>query len=329
MAKRLSKFVDTALFFLLLCLSVVLCFNKDLSTACIDGIKLWFLCVLPSVFPYFFITTILSNLSLTSKLAKKLSPFTERLFNTSGITGYAYFVSLLSGYPVGAKTVADLREKNFIGEAEAVRASAFCSSSSPMFLISSVGSIMFSNAKFGLILFLVHFLSTILIGIIFSFYKRSEKPLSKYQISPSNSLDFSLYETTYSAVISVLVVGGLITVFYMLIEVLLSLNLLSPLFFLLEKIVKNGTVSKSIVFGILETTRGYKTLSTLSISFLTLPVCAFFCGFGGFSVIAQSVAYLKKAKIKTAPFILAKVLQAVLSFVLGFVFALIFFRASF
>lgn len=326
MSKSLSKFLEFFLFFLLLALSLILCFNKSLSVAVIDGFKLWFACVLPSIFPYFFITTILTGLSLTSKISRRLTPVTTRLFNTGGITAYAYFISLISGYPVGAKTVADLKEKGLISNAESVRASALCSTSSPMFLISTVGSLMFCSAKFGLILFLVHLLSSIIIGIIFSFYKRKEKPLNLSQLPIDTTIDFSLYETTFSAIVSVLVVGGIITLFYILTEILLSVHLLPPIISLVERLVKNDAIAEGFVFGILETTRGYKAVSSGGISFLSLPVCAFFCGFGGLSVIAQSTAYLKKAKIKTAPFVFAKLLQAVLSFLLGVCFSLIFYR---
>ncbi|MBQ3116068.1 MAG: hypothetical protein IJC07_03460 [Clostridia bacterium] len=326
MSKSLSKFYEFLLFFLLLGVSLVLCVNSSVSLAVIDGFKLWFACVLPSIFPYFFITTILTGLSLTSKISTKFSPLTNRLFNTGGITAYAYFVSLISGYPVGAKTVADLKEKGLIGEAESVRASALCSTSSPMFLISTVGGLMFSSMTFGLLLFLVHLLSSIIIGIIFSFYKRKEKPLGISCLPSGSSIDFSLYETTFSAIVSVLVVGGIITIFYILTEILLFSRILTPFIFILEKVVRDKDLAEGIVFGILETTRGYKAISGGGITFLTLPVCAFFCGFGGLSVITQSLAYLKKAKIKTAPFVFAKLLQAVLSFILGVFLSLIFYR---
>ncbi|MBO5714163.1 MAG: hypothetical protein J6R83_01920, partial [Clostridia bacterium] len=77
--------------------------------------------------------------------------------------------------------------------------------------------------------------------------------------------------------------------------------------------------------GFFEITKGLKTVSNGGITLLSLPVSAFICGFGGISVIAQSVAFLKKAKIKTAPFVLAKTLSAIFSFIIGLVFSLVFF----
>ena len=137
-----------------------------------NGIKLWVATILTSLFPYFFISAFLSSLSITGKLSLRLSPLTKKLFNANGLTGYAFIMSILSGYPTGAKTVADLKEKGLISDIEAIRASAFCSTSSPMFIFGSVGCIMFCSQKFGIALFLTHILSAFTCGVIFSFYKR-------------------------------------------------------------------------------------------------------------------------------------------------------------
>ena len=129
----------------------------------------------------------------------------------------------------------------------------------------------------------------------------------------------------YSAVLSSLFVGAMITLFYTLTEVLITLKILSPITFLLEKIFNNQNLASGITLGFFEITKGLKTVSTGGITLLTLPVSAFICGFGGISVIAQSIAFLKKAKIKTAPFVLAKTIAAVISFIIGLIFSFIFF----
>ena len=232
-------------------------------------------------------------------------------------------MSLIAGYPIGAKIVCDLREKKVISESEAVRASAFCSTSSPMFLINSVGSIMFNNTTFGLVLFISNVISAIIVGIIFSHYKKSDAPKNATFLS-CQKVDNVLYESAYSAVISVLVVGAIITVFYILSSILFRFNILNPIINFLSLILGNYNTSKALTFGLIESTQGLKILSTFPITNLTLPLCAFICGFGGFSVIMQSVAYLKKAKIKTAPFIKAKLLCAVLNFVITYIICLIF-----
>ncbi len=324
MVKNLNTLLSFALFLLLIAFSLLLAFGSGYSSVVLEGLNLYLACIVPSLLPYFFITSILSSMQVTSKISNRLSFFTKRVFNVGGAVGYAFFMSLISGYPVGAKIVCDLKEKGLISKAESVRASALCSTSSPMFLISSVGTIMFKNLRFGLTLFFCHLLSAIIVGIIFSFYHKKDKPFS-HAFTNDKNVDNVLYESAYSAVISVLVVGTIITIFYLLTNVLFSLGLLSPITSLFSFILGNETLGKGLTFGLFECTQGLKVLSTLKKSFFVLPISAFICGFGGISVILQSTAYLKKAKIKTAPFIFAKIICAVLNFILAILICLVFF----
>ncbi len=323
MVKNINTYLSITFFFCLIAISLILSLGRGFSSLTLEGINLWLALILPAMLPYFFITAILSSLSITSKIANKFSPLTKALFNTSGACGYAFFMSLIAGYPIGAKIVCDLREKGAISESEGVRASAFCSTSSPMFLLNSVGGIMFNSTAFGVVLFVSNVLSAIIVGIIFSNYKKADKPIDKPFIS-NQKIDNILYESAYSAVISVLVVGAIITIFYILSSLLFRFNILSPIINFLALIVRDFGTAKALTFGLIESTQGLKILSTLPIATLTLPLCAFICGFGGLSVIMQSIAYLKKAKIKTAPFIKAKLLCAVFNFVITFIFCLIF-----
>ncbi len=323
MVKNLNSFLSNALFLLLIAFSLILAFGKGYSSFVLEGLNLYFACVLPSLLPYFFITAILSSVQTTSKVASKLSFFTRRFFNVGGAVGYAFFMSLISGYPVGAKIVSDLKEKGLISNSESVRASALCSTSSPMFLINSVGAIMFNNIKFGLILFLCHVFCAMLVGIIFSFYHKNEKPLSLPFVNANTTYNL-LYESAYSSVISILVVGTIITIFYLLTHILFSLGILTPITNLFSLFLGSQNLGKGLTFGLFECTQGLKVISTIKGSFLALPLSAFICGFGGLSVLMQSIAYLKKAKIKTAPFILAKIICAVLNFILAVIICLVF-----
>lgn len=320
----LSKYIEYILFFCLILFAFSLLFVKKSATFVMEGISLWALTVVPSLFPYLFITSMLSSLRATKKISSKLSPLTVKLFNVNGIVGYAFFMSIMAGYPIGAKIVSDLKKANLLSDAESVRASAFCSTSSPMFLISSVGKSMFKNSLFGIILFLLSLITSIIMGIIFSFYKRKERATSKNQSFSPVVNPTILYDSVFSSVISILCVGGLITLFYLLTEVLNALNLLYLPNLLFELLLGDKALALGLTTGLFECTKGLKLISCSVHGFLTLPVCALLCGFGGISVIAQSVAFLKGAKIKTAPFILSKIISAVINFVLAIIVCLLF-----
>ena len=323
MVKNINTFFSATIFLCLIALSLILSFGSGFSALTLEGISLWLTLILPAMFPYFFITALLSSLSITSKIASKFSPLTKRLFNVSGGCGYAFFMSLIAGYPIGAKIIGDLYDKGAINQSEAIRASTFCSTSSPMFLVSSVGAIMFKSRTFGLVLLISSTLSAIIIGIIFSNYNKADKPNSKPFLS-NQKLDNILYESAYSSVISVLVVGAIITVFYILSSILFKFNILSPIISLFAIILGDFERAKAVTFGLVESTSGLKILSTCTYTALSMPLSAFICGFGGLSVIMQSIAYLKKAKIKTAPFIKAKLLSAVINFIITYFICLFF-----
>ena len=100
--------------------------------------------------------------------------------------------------------------------------------------------------------------------------------------------------------------------------------LLYPLEFLLTLLFKNQNAAKGFCSGLLECTKGALELSRCELGFFKLPLITFIITFGGISVIAQSLAFLKQAGVKSKFFITAKLIQAVISFALCAVFQLIF-----
>jgi len=325
--KYLLKIKEWTLFALLIIFALLFMCNKRFRLSVTEGISLWFFTLVPALFPYLFISAVLSRLSVVKKIARFFSPITKKLFNVNGFCGYAFFISLFSGYPVGAKMVSELKNSGLISEEEAIRSSVLCSTSSPAFLISVVGGVMANSILIGVLLFICHLLSVIIVGFVFSFYKKNAPLLNPDFTDDSTSKSLSLlYDSVYSSVVSILVVGGLITVFYVLAEMLLYLNVLSPFITAFSFIFNSHSLGKGFLLGILECTRGLKFLFSNGVCFLSFPIACFLCSFGGLSVIFQSLAYLKTAKIKTAPFLVGKLVTAFVSFIIAIFISFLFFR---
>lgn len=324
MVKIIKRYADFTAFAVLVFFALVLVFVPSLTESVLKGVNLFVACVFPSLFPYLFVTALLTELKTTEKISTFLSPVMKKLFNVNGVCGYAFFVSTIAGFPMGAKLVSDLKTKGLLSQAESVRASALCSTSSPVFLIASVGSVMFNNRLFGILLFFCNVASAIIVGLIFSHYRKNRPTTEGFCPKPKNA-DKELSDCVFSAIQSSFFVGAVITLFYVFTEILLNLGLLNPLFFVFEKIFGNSDLSNGLTLGLFECTKGLKAVSNGGITFLTLPVCALICGFGGISVIVQSTMFLKKAKIKTAPFVISKTLSAVINFALGLALSFIFF----
>lgn len=310
-------------------MAIILLKPETYVSSAAEGLKLWALVVVPSLLPFFFFTTMLSKIGVTKRIAKVYDKPCRKLFGTNGISAYVFLMSVLSGYPVGAKIIGDLGENGLISDVEATKMSTFCSTSGPLFIIGSIGVGMFGSVKTGRAIFLSHILSAILTGLVFRFYG-SKKHISS-KVSPPDSVIRSrneeksaniLYDCAYSSVISLAVVGGFICVFYLVADVFQNFNLLFPLVFLINSVVKNADVSSAFCYGLIECTRGCKMLSICRLSTYSPAFASAIISFGGLSVIVQSICFLKKAKAKTSVFLLAKLVQTILAFAACMLFCL-------
>ena len=314
--QHFSKMLFSSIIFFLMLLIIM---NPDIfSSSTIKGLKLFFYSVLPGLLPFMFLTKMLTELEIIFKITKKFSKFTKIFFGTSGLSLYCFFMSILSGYPIGAKIIYDLHSKKLISDNEAKKMSVFCTTSGPVFIIGAVGVGMLNSFKLGTIIYIAHILSSLICGIIYNiFTKRKFIPEIQTNTFSSTSKPMNIFSFCLSETInSLFLVGGYITIFYLLSETLdllnifiLLSNILTPTSKLLH--IQNDQI-KGVLYGIIEVTRGAKELSLLN-TIPTETICAII-SFSGISIIMQSLAFLKPAKIKAHSFIFSKCVHCVLSF---------------
>lgn len=170
--RRLPAALLSVLLLFLLCLLFTA--PARYAEACIQGMALWAKAVLPALFPFLILTGLLTKLGAAQKLADRLSPLTEKI-GLPGSAAYCLLVSLLSGYPVGSRTVADLYKGGAITREQAKRMSVLCSTSGPMFLVGSVGGAMFGSAAAGAVLLAAHLLAVIGVYLALYFANRRKK----------------------------------------------------------------------------------------------------------------------------------------------------------
>lgn len=291
------KFLFTLLviFFLL---NMLIAPAKYLQTA-LSGLSTWATIVLPSVFPFMFFTRVLTSLGYVEKFTKPFTKFSTFLYKTSPLSFYVFFMAIMSGYPVGSKMIADLYVARKINRTDAYRMSAFCSTSGPMFIIGAVGIGMFKSATIGYILFISHVLGAMLNGLIYRNVTASDTDNDKEEQISSAGTDIS--SIVQSCVQSILAVGGIITIFFIIIEVF------SPLFSFLPLPLS------AFLEGVIEITKGSLSLSTLTSPKLAVLLCSFVIGFGGISTILQSITMLNRVKIPLKLYILQKLTHGLLS----------------
>jgi len=261
---------------------------KRYSKIAFDGVKLWALSVLPPLFPFFFLSSLITGTGLTEKLANVFSPFTKFFYKTGGLSAYPRVMSLISGYPVGVRVISDLKLSGAITSEQASDYAVVSSTSGPNFIIGCVG---LSFGGYGLTLFAVHVFSSFLTGVAFRFFVKS-KSENKVKVSPKTNL--SLGDSVYSAVVSVLTLGGFVTIFYVFSNILADLKVLYPLVKILTPVFGSDKAD-GLLTGIIECTFGCKKLAESGVDALSLSLASLVISFGGLSVWAQSKAYLSRA----------------------------------
>ena len=285
------------------------------SASTISGLKLFIHSVLPGLFPFMFLTKLLTELGVIFKITRKCSKVSNNLFGTPGVSLYCFFMSILSGYPIGAKIICDLYNKNLISEEDANRMSLFCTTSGPIFVIGAVGVGMLSSFKIGVILYIAHILASIILGISYNLIFKSKNQHQTKIVFTSQSKDNLIASVLNDTINSLFMVGGFITIFYLATEALSVLKIADFSANILSKIFAFLNISKQeftgAIYGLFEVTHGVKDLSMLHSA--NIPLICGLISFSGTSIIMQSLSFLKQAKIKTHTFILSKCVLMIMS----------------
>ncbi len=291
-------------------------------TSCLNGIMVWATVVLPALLPFMFFTKTLTELGVADILASKFKLF-PKIFKVPSLAIYVFILSILSGYPVGAKIVADLYESGAISKEEAYKITTFTSNSGPMFVLGSVGIGMLTSRKLGIIILISHILGALINGLIYRNHKENSTEINKKIIEKNN---LSIGDLMWNTVHSVLIIGGFIALFFVIIEIINNLNIFSPISNLFSKIFNcDANIFTAIFNGIFEITRGCLDISKLGLSELVSgTLCTFIISFGGLATTMQALVFLKKFDMRFSFFIKQKITHAIFASVISFILLLIF-----
>ena len=290
-----------------------------------SGISLWANNVIPSLFPFLVAVELLKNTSIIYFLSTHLDKYMTPLFNLPGISVFPFIMGILSGYPVGAKIVSDLYEKNACTKDEAERMLPFVNNSGPLFIIGTVGISFYANSTIGIILLFTHIISSITVGIFFGIISRIKKRQkysnSNYLVSPNNAI--SIYElgeilgsSIMSSIRTILLIGGFVTLFSVIISILERTKVLIIISNMLGTTFNiNSSIINSFITGIIEFTNGLSKISSIHLKNISLNIIisSFIIGFGGISVLLQVLSIIAKQKLSINKYVIGKLLQAFVS----------------
>ncbi len=293
----MTKFLYT-LAFLLLTACILTHSRLSLSYALL-GLDLWYSNMIPILLPFMILSGIMIRMHLTEQFGSFAYPVVKPLFRVSRNVCYAMVMGFLCGFPMGAKTVADLYEQKKISLREAEYLLAFCNNIGPVYFVGFVLPLLGRRLTapylfgmygiplaYGIALRYTRFRDLSAAGRL-EICASSREPSRHRTKDASRDLFLQIDNSIQSALQSILSLGG-----YMILCNLLNL-------------VPHILLKKPPVYlaPLLEISGGLRMLGDKNplFSLLVLP-------FGGFSCIAQTYSCIRKTPLSIRNYVLHKIL---------------------
>ena len=275
-----------------------------------NTIKIFLESVLPSLFPFIIFTNIIINSELITNITS--------IFKKNSYLISVIIIGFLCGYPMAAKIAYKYYQEGFLSKKQVDFLMSFTNNCNPIFILSTIGVCVFKNINIGIILCISHYLSSILIGIIYFTHNIIHKNIEKSNSFSNNcikKLHKSIFEIVDDSIKNSFLVIGNIFAF---------IAIFNMIFKIIEKILLKFNISKNIIYILscmFEVTDGCRLLylnSTFNFNIL-LSFISFALGFSGLSIIFQIYSCIYKSKIKVFHIIKFKFLQGILSFIITFI----------
>lgn len=254
--------------------------------------------VIPALFPFLVLSTLLVSLGFGEWLSPYLAGLMTPLFRQPGLASGALVLGLVGGYPIGARTAAELYRRRLLTENEAWRLLTFCNNSNPVFLISVLGAGVFGSVRVGVWLWLIHLLSALLVGLLFRGGGKTPARVPAASAPATVSFPAAFVAAVKSAAGAMVSICGFVIFFYVLAKPLSSLG---------------GHLAPALV-GLLEL---FSLTPLLPPDRLGFILAAGISGWGGLSVLSQTAAVLDGTDLPLTPCLLGKALQGLFSALLA------------
>lgn len=235
------------------------------------GISLWLTDVLPALLPFFICANFLQNIGAVQIFKSGAFPFA---------------MSVLSGYPIGAKIVGDLRRGGEISLTEAKRLMSFCNTSGPAFMVGAVGAGMLGSEALGSIIAISHYTGAIVNGILYTRLLGRDACTASLKKLPVKK---GLQELFTDAILASFRSLGIILAYIVLFMFLTDMFEISGVFSAME-----NQEARALVKGFFEMTVGCNAVAECAaISESAKAVfCSWIMSWGGLSVMGQTMSML-------------------------------------
>ncbi len=317
---------------LLLATLGLLLFPQETMAAARDGLRLCGNVIIPSLFPFFVLSSLVVELGLAGYLGRALEGIMRPLFRVGGACASAFALGFIGGYPVGARTAISLYQNGMCTKTEAERLLSFCNNSGPAFILGVVGAGVFSSSAVGVLLYLAHAAASVCVGVLFRFYRAGGEGASAAAKAPPR-FEAKRFTTAFTgsvtgAFLSTLNICAFVIFFTVVIRLLFLSGVLPGtaklLGLLLGPLGLDQAWAEKLLTGVLEISSGVWTLAGSGALAGRLSMAAFMLGWAGFSVHCQVLSFIGDSGLSVRTYLAGKLLHGGLSVLLTAALAWIF-----
>jgi len=297
-----------------LCATALLVFSPLAVKGIGRGLSLCGQVLIPSLFPFMVLAVFVGRSRAGAVFCRLLGPLCRRWLRLPTAMGPAVLMSFIGGYPVGARMLAGMLDRDEATPEQAQRLLSFAISPAPSFAIVTLGAGLLGSIKAGVILYGCHLFTALLLG---GWYARRCKTPPTKKISPSSPLPFSaaLVESTSAAVEGMLSICGFVLLFSTLLSFLQGCGA-TRIFGQVIRFLSFGTIgtdaAAAALCGLLEVTCGVFACQNLSWPAICI-LLPFLASFGSLSVLCQVCACLAGRGVSAAALLRGRLVHGVLS----------------
>lgn len=304
--KRLFTILGALIMFFLILLLIF--DTKGIMTAVYSSVFICLEVIIPSLFAFMVLSSLILSTNLYKIIFKPLIIIFKPLLKMTEQESGIFILSLIGGYPVGAKLIRQAVENGSITQKSAQRMINFSFASGPSFITGIVGVGVFGSVKTGLILYFSNIISNIVLTFILNI--KSKPCNSKIAYNISFTADKLINSITSSARV-LFEICAMIVGFSVIVRVIsyLPFELIGSVFNVDEEFIQ------ALIFSICE----ISNIRSFSASVVFLPLISALLSFGGICVLMQVKSILGQ-NIRMKSFVIIRIIGATISGAITFLY---------
>ncbi|MBE6896514.1 MAG: hypothetical protein E7477_05370 [Ruminococcaceae bacterium] len=290
--------------------------------------------IIPSLLPFLVFSSLAVSSGFSDLCARLFGKTMRQLFGVPGECATAFVLGLISGFPIGAKTVAELYKDGKCTRSQAETILTFCNGASPAFVIGTVGGILLHDVKAGFLLFAAQTAALIITGIIFG--RRTAYQASNNKTENSFTAKASFLSSVVSAVtasaLTVIYISAFIVFFAVMSEILMHYEIIPSIAKASSLLLsKTGTEIyqsdiEALLCGFVEFSTGVKKTLGVNWGLKQVILTSMILGWSGLSVHCQVAAVTAPCGLSLKKYICGKALCSAVSAIITYALYILFYR---